>query len=99
MGKSCRTRSISSGRAAVAVMASSETPKAIEHQPIELRTNRGERDLVDHFRGERISQQTVGGRGRDAAAPGVEPRQLVEPAYGGAVRALHVVGENLELGL
>src|SRR5690242_1801745 len=56
-------------------------------------------DRLQHVGGERVRQELARRSRRDAAALEVEQRRLVEPADRRAVRALHVVGEDLELRL
>ena len=56
-------------------------------------------DAVDDVLRERIRQQAARIALADAARPQVEHRFRVQLADGRAVRAAHVVGENLQLGL
>src|SRR4029434_11037725 len=56
-------------------------------------------DALDRFAEEGLNQQALGFRRRDAARHQVEFELLVERASGGAVAALHVVGEDFELRL
>ena len=61
--------------------------------------NRLERHLVHHLGGKGVGEQALGrGRGK-AAAPRIERAHVVQPAHRGAVGALHVVGEDLQLRL
>ena len=66
----------------------------------EERTRRSLRlRLVDALRDERLQQQPARDASGDAARTQVEERALVELTDGRAVRAFHVVGVDLELGL
>ncbi len=56
-------------------------------------------DAFDRLAEKGLDQQRFGLRGRNAARHQIEFQFVVERAGGGAVAALHVVGENLELGL
>ncbi|PAV93257.1 hypothetical protein WR25_26036 [Diploscapter pachys] len=56
-------------------------------------------DPVERVRNERPRQQRLRARRGDAAALHVEERACIEFADRRAVRALHVVGEDFELGL
>ena len=55
------------------------------------------RDVAQHLGGKGMEQQVAGLVARQAARLQVEQRVFVELADGGAVGALHVVGEDLEL--
>ncbi len=56
-------------------------------------------DALDRFAQKRLDQQRLGFRRRNAARHQIEFQLLVERAGGGAVTALHVVGENFKLRL
>src|SRR5581483_9567900 len=56
-------------------------------------------DTLDRLAEERLDQQRLGFRGRNAARHQVELELLVEGAGGSAVAALDVVGKDLEFRL
>src|SRR3954471_14144594 len=56
-------------------------------------------DELERLAEERLEQQALGLRLRQAAGLQVEQQVLIESAAGRAMRADHVVGEDLELGL
>jgi hypothetical protein len=56
-------------------------------------------DFVEHLANESLDQKSPGRRLVEAAGAQIEDRVLVELADRSAVRALDVVGVNLELGL
>ena len=56
-------------------------------------------DAFDRLAEERLDQQRLGFRRRNAARHQIELQLLVERAGGGAMAALHVVGKNLKLRL
>src|SRR4051812_47686892 len=58
-----------------------------------------ELDGLQHVGRERVRQQLARGACIDPTALHVEERRLVQTTDGRAVRALHVVGEDLELRL
>ena len=82
-----------------AVIGNSNPAESLEDEAFELQAYGLEDDLFDHLGGEGISEEPLGRIGGEPTAPGVEKGDVVQPADGGAVRALHVVGEDLELGL
>ena len=75
------------------------------HTTLRKRLARGFADRVRRLRAvpqahdEAFEQQRACARRIEAAALGVEQLHRVELSDGGAVRALHVVGEDFELGL
>src|SRR5436190_1074155 len=107
MGKSARTRSTSSGtgggeanvREGAAVMARSEPAEAVEDQSVELEPHRCKGHLIHHLRRERVEEQAFRRVRGQSPAPGVEEGHFVELSDSRAMGALHVVREDLELGL
>src|SRR5688500_1758746 len=73
--------------------------EAPERQCLEAVAHRCQLELLEDIGGEGIREQLACGAAVDAATQHVELRRLVDPAHGGAVRALHVVGEDLQLRL
>src|SRR6185369_12869122 len=70
-----------------------------QHYLIQLRSNRVDLDLADDFLGKTVSQQTAAQFGIDSARLQVEQLFLVDLSDRRAVRALHIVGVNLQLRL
>ena len=66
---------------------------------LEPKLERGDGDAVDDLGAERISEEVARRSVGKPAAGQIEHRLAVELADGGAMRALDVVGENLELRL
>ena len=71
--------------------------RSFEHRLFEPAAQRGDRNPLDHLGAEGIGQQIARGFFREAPAAQVEDLLAVELADGRAVRALHVVGKDLEL--
>ena len=71
----------------------------LQQQFLQLTAQRGDFDAVDDVLREGIGQQVAGIRETDAARLQVEHCFGVQLADGRAVRAAHVVGQNLQFGL
>src|SRR4051794_14653995 len=80
-------------------MDGSSSHEPLEREPLEAFTHGVELDRLDDLSGERVCEQLPGERVRDAAALEIEQRGLIDLADRRAVRALHVVGEDLQLRL
>src|SRR5207248_758861 len=91
-----RTKMISSARAAL--MNRLTFSRAPSYSFV-ARAQGRERKQVHHLAGEGVGEQAPRRLAPEAARPQVEERVLVELTDGGAVRALHVVGEDLQLRL
>src|SRR6185436_16580962 len=70
-----------------------------QHRVVQLRSNRIDLDLADHFFRKTVSQEVAGELGIHATRLQVEQLFLVDLAHRSAVRALHVVGVDLQLRL
>src|SRR6185503_16506955 len=72
---------------------------AVERHPLQYFAHRVDLDGLECVGGERVGEQPPRVLGAHAAALHVEERLLVDLPHRRAVRALHVVGEDLELRL
>src|SRR5215831_5688692 len=71
----------------------------LECGALESLADRIDLDRLEHVGGERVGEQPTRQRVGDASRLQIEERGLVDLSHGRAVRALHVVGEDLELRL
>ena len=76
-----------------------ECSRRFEQRLFQVLANARNTDAVDDVARERVNQKIARVRLADAARAQVEHRFFVELADGRAVRAAHIVGQNLQLGL
>src|SRR5688572_4590662 len=77
----------------------SDTGESLKRESLEPLPKRINRNRLEHLCRKRIREQLARLAVRDAAALHIEQRRFVDPANRCAVRALHVIGKDLELGL
>src|SRR5688572_13051872 len=84
---------------AIGTLLEREVGEALEDRALELEPQHIDLDRLQHLGGEGVGEQRPRTLGADTARLEVEERQLLEAADRRAMRALHVVGEDLELRL
>src|SRR6187401_2377876 len=77
----------------------SRSSETLKRQSLESLAKRINRNRLEHLGRKRIGEQLARLAVPDPAALHVEQGGFVDPANGRAVRALHVVGKDLELRL
>src|SRR6185312_11038116 len=81
------------------LLSASRSGEPVQREPLQLFPYRLQLDVLQHAGGEGVGEQLARGVLANAATLHVEERGVVQATHRGAVRALDVVGVDLELRL